>query len=179
MTISVKFRLARILPVLITIIFFSGCSGHYLPKPGALDPEKVPPLTKQTISIENTQTDTSIITVGKAGAGTMTGNLRMWTASAINLLITEFEQREITVKENAPKVLSLAITRAELGVSGYQYAGLPKCTVDLEVITGSEYKLNISIESNAISPTGACDKAVKSAISAIFMDEGLLKYINE
>ncbi len=179
MTKLLKYMPARILPLLIGIILLSGCTVHYLPKPSAIDPAKIPPLTGQTITLENTQTDSTEITIGKASAKTMTGDLHSWTASAIHLLKTEFEKRDITVKKNAQKVLSLSIIKAELGVSGLQYAGLPKCGVDLEVKTDSGYKLNISIESNAMSVTGACDSAVKAAVSAMFMDDGLMKYIDE
>ncbi len=179
MTKLMKYGLAGILPGLIGTLVLSGRAFRYLPRPDSIDPQKIPALIKQTIAIENTQDDSTEFTIGQAGVRKMTGDLHAWTATARQLVKTEFEKRDITVVENAPKVLSLSIVRAELGVYGPKYVGLPKCIVNLEVNTGSGYTRKINIVKKHLSPVGACDSAITAAVSAMFMDAGLLKYIYE
>ena len=169
----------KILTVAIGFFAFTGCTIHHTPNPGIINPEAIPELAQQAISLLNAQPDTKEIKIGTAGAATMTGDLHAWTEAVIVLLKSEFEKRNIPINETAPRILNLSIIQAKLGVSGLQYAGVPKCSVSLKVVTGDLYSTVITGTSNAMTPPGACDKAVTRAITDLFKDDEILQYLTE
>ena len=107
----------------ITIIFFLlvvfyGCTHHYMPREYPINPAMVPELNvSQPVRLINMQTDNKEILIGKHMGHKWMGNLTEWTDVAVSLLRTELQKRNIDVTEDAPKVLKLSITRAEL-ISG-------------------------------------------------------------
>ena len=102
-----------------------------------------------------------------------TANLQMWTETAIGVLKTELEKRGVTFTEDAPKILKLSITSAELFWK-FKDTG---CTLNLKVETGDGHKVNFKETNVSTSLYDSCDGAVTKAISALLNDEKVLIYL--
>ncbi len=166
--------------LLITAIFtvLSGCTVYHLPNPDPIAMQEAPVITAESVTVINGQRDGTTVEIGKAGAGTMMGDLKSWTASAVGLLEGALESHGVAVRNDGDKQLELSIVEAQLGVSGLQYAGIPKCSVRLLVRTGGGQSSTFFSEQNALAPPSACDKAIGAAVTAIFSDLILVDYLN-
>jgi len=166
--------------VVIFTIHTIGCSVIYVPEPGAISTEVVPTLNGSgNITLNNTQSDDTIRKLGTAGFGTMKGDLHSWTNAAITLIKTELKRHGLTVAFPAEKSLSIKVTKAGLDVHGLQFAGAPRCRMEMEVKTSGGYKTNISSEGEAISPPGSCDEAMSQAIVKLFRDKQIITYLTK
>lgn len=164
----------------ITIIFFllvvfCGCTHHYVPREYPINPVLVPELSvSQPVSLINVQTDNKDILIGKNMGHKWMGNLTKWTDVAVGLLQTELQKRDINVTEDAPKVLKLSITQAEI-IPG---AWAIRCILNLKVETGDGY--TVDLEGNNASPATlyrAVDGAVTRAVTALLNDDNILSYL--
>lgn len=161
----------------VSVLALSACTVTYAPRPEALE-TPLPRLNGAAqIALINAQPDKSAREIGKAGFGTMHGDLYTWTESAIALMRAELARAGASEQSGASKTLKVAVTEAKLGVSGLNYAGSPRCSVRLRVETGSGRVVDNATEANAISPPGACDKALAQAVDKALRDQSVRSYI--
>jgi hypothetical protein len=175
-TPRIKGRLSILLPLLMVL---SGCSVYHVPNMAPTTLDSKPSLQLSSVALINGHPGGGVIEIGRAGAGTMMGELKAWTRSAVVLLDAMLQQQGIVMNEAADKQLELSVVNARLGVSGLQYAGIPKCNVQLRVTAGSGMVREFVREKSALSPPSACDQALSASVAAIFTEEGLIDYLNQ
>ena len=158
----------------------AGCTILHVPKPGGFDSPLPAFQGATTVSIVNTQTDSSIRTFGRAGIGTMTGDLRAWTESALSLMNAELEKSGIKTQADGKKSLKVAIVEANLGVSGIDFvAAVAKCSVRMRLETGNGFVKEETYQNHALAPPSACDKAVAQAAQAVLRTEEVVAYLRQ
>ncbi len=188
MSRSILLRLSQVV-ILLILIIPSGCGdrGHrifyepdytnryYVPKQ---IPIKTNMILKpefeicKMVTIMNTQEDARKIPIG-AYTHQWWGNLHMWTETAVGVLKNELEKRGVTVTEDAPKILKLSITNANL-FWGFDVVG---CTLNLQVETGDEYKVTFEETNKSTDLYDSCDGAVTRAVAAMFDDNRMRSYL--
>jgi hypothetical protein len=157
----------------------AACTVLHVPNP---DPITIDALGKlrgrASVSVRNDQPDQAIRPLGKAGFGTLTGSLHAWSEAAGTLLKQGLREAGFDVRDAGERTLGVAVREVELGVSGIDFvAAIPKCRVRLLVAAGSGYVKEVDQVNNALSPPGACDKAVSQAVIAALGDAGLAAYL--
>ena len=198
MSKTILFRLGMIM-VMALFLIPSGCGGEghriyykpdytnrfYVPQPILIKPGMVRKPEFEIckfITIINAQTDTGKTPLGTCvqkytnlGAYThkWSGNLRLWTDTAVTVLKAELKRRGVTVTARAPKVLRLTITRACL-FWGFNVVG---CPINLRVDTGNGYTKNFEIDNRSIDLYDSCDGAVAKAVAAMLNDEYIRSYL--
>jgi len=147
---------------------------HGIPNPRPLNARIASDLkASQAVSVVNAQTSDEEIVIGRAGMGKMKGNLREWTDTAVTVLRTELKKRSVTVADDGPKSLKVAITAATLSSRPMGAAS----TVQIEVETGDGGKHVLSGRASSMQPPRACDGAVADAVKAILTDEAIQAYL--
>lgn len=172
----------RIIFILLLFAFAAGCTVAHIPKPDPINSGAIPSLqSASSVSLVNAQNDTTVRDLGRAGFGTMTGDLHAWTEAAIELMKTEIEKAGLkTTQADAAKSLKVSIVEAKLGVSGIEFvASVAKCRVRMRVETGSGYVKDESYENNALAPLSACDKAVSQAVQSVLNSEQIVAYLRQ
>ncbi|MBN2398563.1 MAG: thrombospondin type 3 repeat-containing protein, partial [Deltaproteobacteria bacterium] len=155
-----------------------GCatSGRfYVPKPVPIKPGTVLKPDYNivcSVNIINNQTDSRWVHIGDY-THTWSANLLMWTDTAVELLEDELVKRGVIISERSPKILKLSITRAQL-FWGFDAIG---CILNLNVITGDGYTVNIEETSAAKDLYETCDTAVSNAVAQMFQDRGIQDYL--
>lgn len=165
--------------VLFFFVFATGCTVTYVPKPESINSGTLSGLQGAGgVSIFNAQNDTTVRELGKAGWGTMRGDLQAWTETAITLLKTEMEKAGLKTQAGAAKSLKVTIVEAELGVSGVDFvAAMAKCRVRMRVETGAGYVQEENYQDHALAPPSACDKAVSQAVQGVLSNEQIIAYL--
>lgn len=185
---SVRYLLARTavsarLKVFPALVLFAvtGCTIAHIPKPDALESGAIPSLQgASSVSLVNAQDDATVRELGRAGFGTMTGDLRSWTQTAVALMKAELEKAGLATRADATKRLKVAIVEAQLGVSGIDFvAAIAKCRVRLRVETGNGLVQDDNYENHALAPPSACDKAVSQAVKAALSNEQIVAYLRQ
>ena len=162
-------------------LFLSACSVRHVPKPGAvniaLEAEKAKNIS---VNVVNVQEDATEVKIGRAGYGTMYGDLKSWSEAAVNQVKTTLEKQGVTISDAAPKILKLSVVEALLDVAGIEFvAALPRCKVALKVETGEGYSQTYEESNKSMSPPGACDAAMTSVVSLMMKDQNILDYLQK
>ena len=162
-------------------IFLGACSVRHVPNPGAVNIALESEQAKNvSVNVINAQDDSAEIKIGKAGFGTMYGDLHSWSETAVKLVKTTLEKQGAAISDAAPKTLKLSVTEAILDVAGIEFvAALPRCKVSLKVETGEGYSQTYEESNKAMSPPGACDKAMTSVVSLLMKDQAVLDYLQK
>lgn len=162
-------------------LFLSACSVSHTPKPVAVDIALESEAAKDvSVNVVNVQEDATKKRIGRAGFGTMYGDLKTWSETAVTLVKTTLEKQGVSISESAPKTLKLSVTDALLDVAGVEFvAALPRCKVSLNVETGDGYTQTYAESNKALSPPGACDKAMTSVVSLMMKDQNILDYLQK
>jgi hypothetical protein len=130
---------------------------------------------RQAITIVNAQkSKTFKVPIGPDE--NMKGNLKQWTNTAVEVLKTELKKHDMTISEDAPKVLKLAITKVHM-FSGVR-AWNTRCVVYLQAETGDGYIKEY--EGSSFSLEGyreASPLAVTKAVAAMLHDNTILAYL--
>lgn len=160
-------------------IFLGACSARHVPNPGAvniaIEAEKA---KNVSVNVINAQDDSTEIRIGRAGFGTMYGDLHSWSETAVKLVKTTLEKEGFAISDAAPKTLKLSVTEAILDVAGIEFvAALPRCKVSLKIETAEGYSKTYEESNKAMMPPGACDKAMTSVVSSLMKDQKVLDYL--
>lgn len=167
--------MVKLFQALILIIVVSGCSYTYQPRPDTFKMDSFPEFNAPVdISILNTQTDTTDrVHINNTGA-TFAGNMKSWTETAVKIAKRELIARQATVLDGAQRRLELSIIsiEGEAGFAVFRYI------TKLKVKTGSGYE-GIYTGDNRSPATvhRAADGAVMRAVTAMFRDPEIVKYI--
>ena len=104
---------------------------------------------------------------------TYTASTHQVTDTAIQVLETELEKRNINISEDADKQLRLAIQ----GVSIVYPFGYYRCILLLKAETGDGYIGNFEGNNVAGKPERSCGGAVLRAVAAMLNDDAILAYL--
>jgi len=157
-----------------SLLLVTGCVMHAIPNPSPVSPQIAADLTaSQPVSVINAQPATEEVSIGRAGMGKMRGNLREWTDAAVTLLSAELQKRSVSVADNAPKTLKLAVTGARLQSRPMGAS----CSVDLCVETGDGQSINLSASASGMQPPKAADGAVSEVVAEILRNRAIQEYL--
>jgi hypothetical protein len=150
------------------------------PRPEAIDKGLLAGIrARGPVRLVNTQPDTTVRDLGRAGFGTLMGDLHTWTAAAVTLAQHSLAGAGIETNENAQRSLSLSVTEVSLGVAGIDFvASVPKCKVGLKIATGDGGTRELSDERKAMSPPSACDAALSGAVGLALSAPEIVTYLN-
>ena len=101
------------------------------------------------------------------------GNFHQWTDAAVGVARMELENRGVVLTARAPKVLRLAVIKAELFWEFRQV----ECRLNLQVITGDGYVINFDASSKSTDLYDACDSAVTRAVADMFDHDAVRDYL--
>ncbi len=178
MSKSTFFKVCCRVAVLFMLAAICGCatSGRfYVPKQVPIKPGTVLKPEYNVVcsaNIINNQTSSQWVPIGDY-THKWSANLLMWTDTAVGLLKDELVKREVIISEKSPKTLKLSITRVKL-FWGFDAIG---CTLNLNVITGDGYVVNLEETGTAKDLYESCDTAVSKAVAAMFKDRGIQDYL--
>ncbi len=162
--------------LLISIIALSfGCSHYYVPSQYPVKAGTVPDYAGQkSIHIINAHKTSNVKLLAAQGIHKYLGDMQLWTDTAVGVLQSELESKNIQVTDTANKFISLKITHA----NAYWGFATIRCIVTLEVETSAGHKK--TFEGNNTSPWTlyrACDGAVTRAIIAMLNNDEILRFI--
>ncbi|MFC1885119.1 hypothetical protein ACFL2O_10145 [Thermodesulfobacteriota bacterium] len=164
-----------------------GCYGHrvyyepdyyhryYVPRQVPVKPEmiKKPDFhICREATLVNIQNDSQRIFIG-AYTHQWWGNLNKWTESAVGVVKKELERRDVKVVGKARKVMRISITRSSLAWRFW----VVECTINLMVITGDGYTVNVEMTGKSLDLYDACDAAVTKAVAAVFDNDHIRSYL--
>ncbi len=174
------FKNSMLFYIFALMILLVGCS-HHVPKPDAIEFAELQKSNDQIlINIINDQNNADQILIGRYGVGTLRGDLHSWTDSAVKLLKDTFEEKGITVSDEAPKFLKIKVTEAKVDTAGIPFvASLARCKILLSIETGDCYFHTYEATNKALNPPWASDKAMTSVVSALLKDQAILKYLKK
>jgi hypothetical protein len=156
-------------------VFGVGCTSHYVPKPGVVELSGFSKGNNPSpINIINDQKDSNEITIGQYGLGTVVGNMRTWTDSAVDLAKRTLEKQGVAVSPSSPKYLKFKVTEAKV-----DSAGGARCKISLKVETGEGYSQAYEKSDTSLNPPWACDKTMSSVINSLFQDKTVLEYLKK
>jgi len=175
--------------MLIAALFLSGCAHRYYFEPTINDKAGrfyVPKMIAikpgmflkpefdvvNEVALVNTQSDESPYSIGEY-THAWTANLKLWTDTAIDVLRWELERKDVTVKEDAKKMLMLSVTHAEL-LWGFR---MVEAKLTLEAATRDGYVAVYEVETKSKDLHDGCDSAITKAVARMFDDDKVRKYL--
>ena len=168
-------KMSRIVTLITMITVFSGCAQHLVIDQYPMKPGMVPDFRGgQPLALLNAQANMENVNAGSASMVKYTANTHQVTDTAIKVLKTELEKRNIHTSEDADKQLRLAVLDIAI-VYGF---GTYRCILHLEAETGDGY--NGNFEGNNVSghnPERACGGSVLRAVAAMLNDDTILDYL--
>jgi hypothetical protein len=167
-------KMSRIVALITILIAFSGCAQHLVIDQYPMKPGMVPEFRGgQPVALVNAQANTENVNAGSASMVKYTANTHQVTDTAIQVLETELEKRNINTSEDADKQLRLAIQDVSI-VYRFRY----RCIMHLKAETGDgcirEFEGNNVSWENAWR---ACGGAVLRAVAAMLNDDAILAYL--
>lgn len=185
MSKHILLRLVEVI-LLFMLIIPCGCGHRYFYKPDSANryyvPEQIPikpgTILKpefnlcKAVNIINVQTNTDNILIG-AYTHKWRANLGIWTDTAVGLAQNELKKRGVSITVDAPKILRLSITSAKLDWR-FRFVG---CELILNVETGNGDVIWIKESNSSIDLFDSCDGAVTKAVTAMFNDDKILRYL--
>ena len=167
--------------VTLLLVMSSGCTVHHVPNVNPVEAGAIPQIHgKGTISIINAQEDMTVRDLGRAGFGTLQGDLYSWTEAAVAQIGTEVEKAGLKVQSNGNKSIKVTVVEVKLGVSGIDYvAAIAKGYVRIKVEAGDGYVKEYIGEKNALQPPSACENAMTEAVINILLDAHIVTYLSQ
>ena len=167
--------------VMLLFAMSSGCSVLHVPKADPIEAGAIPQIRgKGTISIVNGQEDKTVRDLGRAGFGTLQGDLYSWTEAAVVLLGEEVKKVGLEVQSGGNKSIKVTVVEVKLGVSGIEFvAAIAKGYIRIKVETGDGYVKEYIGEKNALAPPSACEKAMTEAVTNILKDAHIVSYLSQ
>jgi len=130
-------------------------------------------LGEQPVNVINAQNSADEQLLGKIGVHTYLGNLQEWTDTAVKVLESELNDRNIVITIEAEKKIKLAITKVEV----FWPFGALQCKLDLNVETGDGNTMVFTGDNRSLwSLYRACGVAVVRAVAAMLNDPNILYY---
>jgi hypothetical protein len=165
----------------IVLIFVSaailGCTHVYKPRPETFKMDEFTEFSSPiTIAVLNEQPDNVNHVHLDRGIADFSGNKNAWTDTAIEIVKRELVKRQAVIQNNASKKLALSILSIKASETFWAIRYITK----LRVKTGNGYE-SIFIGDNRSPATvfRAADGAIMRAVSAMFRDPVIIKYISK
>ena len=165
----------KLLVLLLILVGFAGCTHRisveqYPMKEGMVTSF----LGEQPVNVINAKDSADEELLGKLGVHTYLGNLQEWTDTAVKVLETELNDRNIVTTIEAEKKIKLAITKGEV----FAHFSTLQCKLDLNMETGDGNTMVFTGDNH--SPwtlSRACGGAVVRAVAAMLNDPNILYYL--
>lgn len=173
--------LYKLAVVMLAFALSSGCAILHVPKAEPIPAGAIPQIQgKGTISLINSQNDKTVRKLGRAGFGTLQGDLNSWTEAAVVLLGSEVQKTGLKVQADGKKSIKVTVVEVKLGVSGIDFvAAIPKGTVRIKVETGDGYVKEYIGVRKAMQPPAACEKALTEAVMNVLKDTHIVTYLSQ
>ncbi len=168
--------------IFILFMLLFGCSHSYSVKPFPIKPDLVPEINvKDSVHIVNAQDQGKNIVFYSIAGSKWIGDLGEWTGQAAGLLKFELNKRNITIAEDAHKILKLAITEGKLSS---EFSGI-RCVVMLKVEAADGYAQEY--EGNHINHSPFAQQAryhagagaITKAVTALLNDKNIISYLQK
>jgi len=168
-------KMSRMVTLIAIIIGFAGCTHRisveqYPMKEGMVTSF----LGEQPVNVINAKDSADEELLGKLGVHTYLGNLQEWTDTAVKVLETELNDRNIVTTIEAEKKIKLAITKGEV----FAHFSTLQCKLDLNVETDDGNTMVFTGDNH--SPwtlSRACGGAVVRAVAAMLNNPNILYYL--
>jgi CO/xanthine dehydrogenase Mo-binding subunit len=167
-------KMSTIVTLITILIGFSGCTQHLVIEQYPMKPGMVPEFRGgQPVALVNAQTNKENVNAGSASMVKYTANTHQVTDTAIQVLKTELEKRNISTSEDAEKQLRLAIQDVTIS-----YAFNYRCILHLRAETGDGYVRDFEGNNDSWrNAWTACGGAVLRAVAAMLNDDTILGYL--
>ena len=167
-------KMSTIVTLIAVLIGFSGCAQHLVIDQYPMKPGMVPEFSgDQPVELVNAQDNKENVNAGSASMVKYTANRHQVTDTAIQVLATELEKRNISISNDADKQLRLAIHDVSIV---YPFAHF-RCVLHLKAETGNGYIGDFEGNNVAGQPERACGGAVLRAVAAMLNDDTILAYL--
>jgi hypothetical protein len=169
-------RVALALFFVSAIVACSGAPIHVQARPGGFPDEVLAGRRSAgSVAIANVQ-NAGVASVGSTDTGRpLTGDLSQWTNVAVQVLAEELTASGMVVTDASARSLRLAVTNAEVGVTGGGFAF--KCRVTLRVESGDGVHSAFVGERASWSYLKVCDAGISEAVANMLRDETVLAYL--
>jgi len=163
--------------LILVFYFLSGCTINYIPKKYPIKSNAIPHFTSlKPITIINALKGCpKEVIVGVADPYTHVGDLSSYTQTAVDLLVSELEKKNIPTLENGKKVIRLEVLKASLFYSGFTY----KTNIILKAEIGSGYDREYHVINSSGLYDRSIDGAVTKSVTALLNDPQIIAYIEK
>jgi len=166
--------------LLIVLAYLVGCTHNFSVKPFPIKPDLLPELNiKNSVHIVNAQNQGKNTVFKRGGGSKWIGDLGEWTGQAVDLLKFELNKQNVTITDDADKILKLAITEGKLSS---EFSGI-RCVVILKVEAGNGYTQKYEGNHRNSSPIAeqarryAGAGAVTRAVTDLLNDREIIEYL--
>lgn len=166
--------------LLVAIVCLVGCTHNFSVKPFPIKADLLPKLNiEKSVQIVNAQDQGTKNVFYSVGGSKWIGDLGEWTDQAAGLLKFELNKQNVTITDDADKILKLAITEGKL-VS--EFSGI-YCVVKLKVEAGNGYTQKYEGNHRNSSPIAeqarhyAGAGAVTRAVTDLLNDRKIIEYL--
>jgi hypothetical protein len=170
-------KMSRIVFLITILIGFSGCTQHLVIDQYPMKAGMIPDFRGgQPVALVNAQENKENVNAGSASMVKYTANTHQVTDTAIQVLQTELEKRNINTSDDADKQLRIAVHDVSVV---YPFATY-RCILFLKAETGDGYSGDF--EGNNVSPHNperACGGAVLRAVAAMLNDDAIQDYLSK
>ena len=173
-------RITLLCLCIFSTIILSGCmSMRTDTQAPEIASDEIPNLAiKQPVTLENASTNPGESVIGKWPGWTVYADYQKYTESAIGAVKNVFESKNITVNDNAQKVLKLDVYEAlsEQGMVKFRF------TAKMKVVTGSGVQkefTGIHNYGNGYGTTFAAERSIAQCVAQMLNDKDILKYLEE
>jgi hypothetical protein len=157
------------------LIVLAGCTLNYVPKPSPIEPQKIPELNvKQPVKLVNVQTLDSKIALS-VNPYTVNVNLHDYTDTVIALIKGGLQKKEVSVLENAEKVINLAVI--DVGMS--PLSGSFKCDLSFTVEMEGTPLFGMEVSAQNWDFQKAIDLTIAEAAVWVLNDERIIQYLEK
>ena len=129
-----------------------------------------------SVALVNAQATNLPVSVGATDTGRpLMGNLSQWTDVAIQVLAEKLKDSGMAVTDTSSRRLRLAITKADVGVTGGGFAS--KCAVTIHVESSDGLNATFVGERASMLYKRVCDAGIAEAVGNMLRDERVLGYL--
>ncbi len=168
-------RIQAIFLCMVLVLIF-GCTIHYVPKQYPINEGAIPyfTLSSPVHVVNDLQGQSRQLVIG-TDPYTFVGDLSEYTETAMNLLKSELDKKNIKNSNTAKKIIHLEIIKASLHLRGF----INQTYIALKVETGKGY----AREYHVINSSGLFDKSIDStiakAVTSMLNDQKIIEYLTK
>lgn len=159
----------------------SGCGSvtvRHAPEPPSLSSSEIPDLRgAPAFDVRGADASAAEVEIGTVGVGRVVGTLQEWTRATVVFVKAEVSKRGATVSPDAPKALTLAVSKAQ--VRAIPIVGGATSTVSIAVQTADGQRAEFEGSASSLAPLRAMNAATAEAVKAMFADGKVVAYLKQ